>query len=150
MAALGWLLNLGFGGSGATAEAVEVAEVFSGGFWSDIDRIIDENRRLIKERKRKRRRVKKLEDELDRQLFIAERRIEEGDSRETELARLTRIVEANRKIIVQTNNQELIHSMNVAINQATFSAMERLERQLTEYREEEDFIMQAAKILLEQ
>lgn len=133
-----------------TEDAEEESNSGGYGFWGEVESAIEQSRRNQRKMARRRsRRLKKIEDELDRELFIAEQRLEEGENREQELARLTKLVQENRKAIVQTANQQLIQTMNEAINRQTFIAMERLERELRRYQEEQEFLMAATRIILE-
>ena len=135
----------------STPAVVEEVQENTGGyaFWQEIDEAIERSRQAQRRRQRKRRKIKKIEDEIDQKLFKIERELEEKEAREAELDRLTRLVEENRRVIVQTSNQRLIAAANDAARKATFSAMEKLERELRKYREEEEFLLMATKIILE-
>ena len=140
---LGWVLNLGFAGGG-----VAVAKTFSGGFYYHYDVY-----QLRKKREKKEREIEKLkavliQNELDKALALEERTIEEDDARQEELRSLTLLTKEHEKEIKQSTNERIAFIAKEAYNRATFSKMEQLERELKVFYEEEEFILTAARLLL--
>ena len=128
-----------------------VPEENSGGYlWVRYEQ---ERYRREEERRKRRealRKAKRIKEKLHRELAIAERRIEEEAARKAELARINRLVADNKLAIIELDNQKLIMSMNEALERQTFSTMERLERELGRVWEEEEFLMMATQILVNQ
>ena len=131
-----------------------VDEDAGGRFWAHLARF--EQKQARARQKAKRRKAKKLKkaeqiaDELERQLAIVELQVVEQEARESDLARMAELVEANKPAIIAIGSERLTFVMDQALEKQTFSALERLERTLTQTREEEDFIMMAAQILVNQ
>ena len=107
----------------------------------------EEERKLREKAKRK---AKQIKDKLDRELALEERKIEEKESRNAELARISRLVANNKKTIIEFENPVIIKAMDEAIERQTFSTMERLERLLANQLEEEQFMAMAIQILVNQ
>lgn len=125
----------------------EAEERPSGGWeWFENEYYLREAERAA--RKKKRKKAKKIKDKLIRAIAIAERDIEDEDARQNELRRLVRIVEENRlHMIFDARLDKIIQE---AIDRQTYSTMERMERELTRYKEqEEQFLLIAAEILFE-
>jgi hypothetical protein len=110
----------------------------SGGydFWDEFARELDRKKR----EKAKRIAARALEERL----------IEEDEARKAELARVTRLVAEGRDAIIQIGDERLIFIMEDALQRQTFSAMERLERVLTQMHEEDMFLLMATQILVNQ
>ena len=122
----------------------------SGGFWPDYDSYLYKRR---KERKRLREleeEAKRIKDRLDRELALEERKIEREESRIQELKVLTRLAKEHKEDIEQSFNKSVIFAANKAIMKGNYSAMERLERQIERIREEEWFLLEATRIILNQ
>lgn len=139
-------------GEAPDPEADQASGGYSG-FWADIDRTIDANRNLTKRIRKKRRKVKKIESKIDQDLFIMQREIEEAEQREAELNRLTELVYNNRPAIVDIGDPVLIAALEKAVESATFSSMEELERRLIRQRRQEAeddelFLLAATKAIL--
>ncbi len=107
----------------------------------------EEERRFREKAKRK---AKRLKDKLDRELALAERKIEDDDARKVELARINRLVASNKQTIIDLGNPVIIKAMNESLEKQTFSTMERLERELGRIYEEEQFLLMATQILVNQ
>lgn len=134
----------------SSSQVEVISEVIrpTGGFWFDYDR---ERARRDRERKRRLEEEEKaqhIKNELDRALAIAQRELEAEDARKQELARLTEIVKYN--IDNLPVSEKVVGYAREAIKKQTYSVMERLERELKKAKEEEDFILKAAEILLNQ
>jgi len=107
----------------------------------------EEERRL---RARALRKAKRIKDKLHRELALAERKIDEETARKAELARINRLVADNQQAIIELDNPVIIKAMNEALESQTFSRIERLERELGKIYEEEMFLLEATKILVNQ
>ncbi len=127
---------------------VEEAVRPTGGWWGQY-----EQRRYLQEEERKKRlrnkqKAKEIHDKLHKALALAERKIEEDESREEELRSLTLLVKEHEKEIRHSTNERIAFIAKEAYNRATFSKMEQLERELKMFYEEEEFILMAARLLL--
>ena len=150
-----WVDNFWLGLTSGTTPTLPPADEDAGGrFWAHLARF--EQKQARARQKAKRRKAKKLKkaeqiaDELERQLAIVELQVVEQEARESDLARMAELVEANKPAIIAIGSERLTFVMDQALKKQTFSALERLERTLTQTREEEDFIMMAAQILVNQ
>lgn len=134
---------------GAAEEVVE--EQNSGGYslWIKFEQ---EQLRREDERKRQaiaKKKALKIKKKIDRELALAERKLEEEVSRKAELARINRLVAANQDYILSLENAKIELAMVESLERQTFSTMERLERELTKVKEEEDFLLMATQIIME-
>ncbi|MCP4985241.1 MAG: hypothetical protein GY928_03960, partial [Colwellia sp.] len=118
----------------------------SGGFFFDYDR-------LQYKRKKERKRLDDLEEEaeriknkLDKKLALEFRKKEREESRVKELQVLTRLAKDHKAEVERVFNEKVIKAANRAIIQGNYSAMESLERQIKQVREEEEFLLEAARI----
>lgn len=133
----------------ATAVVTEpAADAATGGWWYGYEGELLRRRRDEEERERKAKKAKKIADKLDRELALAERAIEEEESRKAELARMNRLVAQNRATIEAFGSARLDQAVAEALAEQTFSKMERLERELREIYEEEQFLLEATRIIL--
>ena len=134
-----------------TDALVVVEETNAGGwFWGQV-----ETQRLKREKDKQKRakakkKARKLKNKLDRALYLEQRKIEDQEEREAELARLAALVESNRNVIMDLNNDRLTFVMDAALEKQTFSAIERLERELQQERDAQMFHMMATQVLLNQ
>jgi hypothetical protein len=135
-----------------TSIGAAVEEQPSGGyeFWDDFAAELERRKREKERRRKAREKAKRIQDELDRELALAQRALEEEEARIAELARINRLVANNKSAIIDMGNPKIIRSMNEALERQTFSTMERLERELNQMYEEEAFLLQAALILVNQ
>ncbi|GAG42792.1 unnamed protein product, partial [marine sediment metagenome] len=133
-----------------TADAVAVDDAASGGFWDDFERELTRRQKDKKERLKRKEKAKKLADKLHRELALAERAIEDEAERKAELARINRLVANSQQRIIALGSERLNMVMAEALERQTFSTMERLERSLIQVREEEQFLLMATQILVNQ
>ena len=141
---LGWVINLGFAAGATTAVVVE--ETFSGGFFFDYDR---EQFRRRKERKRLEEleeEAQKIQDDLDKALALEFRKKEREESRIQELQVLTRLAREHKAEVDRVFNENVIKAANRAIMDQGFSQMEMLERLIDKQQQEEEFLLEAARI----
>ena len=131
---------------------VEEVEERSGGytpFWDDFERELNRRKKEEKRRLKRKEKSRKIPDELTRQLYLAEREIEAEEARKAELARLNRLAAENQEFVVGLKDG-MDRVLFESLDRQTYSPMERLERELIKARkEEEEFLLMAAKILLE-
>ena len=106
----------------------------------------EDERRQRKARKEKARKIK---DKLDREIALAFIAKDEGEAQRKDLERLTKLAAAHRDEII-ADNVKLASTIEDAVRLGTFSRMQKLARELNEMREEEEFLMLATRILLEQ
>ncbi len=132
-----------------TTPAAPVDTQKSGGWiylWQgELKRRKDDEEKRRKERER----ALAIKDKLDRELALAERKIESETARRAELARVNRIAAQYRRDIIATY-PETERALTESLERQTFSTMERMEREINRAREEEEFLMQAAYILVNQ
>ena len=106
----------------------------------------EDERRQRKARKEKARKIK---DKLDREIALAFIAREEGEAQRKDLERLTKLANDFKSDII-ADNARIAQTIEDAVRLQTFSRMQKLARELNEMREEEQFLMLATKILLEQ
>jgi len=116
----------------------------AGGFWQGYDQHHDRPARYRKEIKKER----QIEDDLERLIALEQRRLEEESARMQELAALTEMVSQYKGNLRKETNTRIDFIAKQAINRRTFSSMERLERELSILREEEEFLMLATQVLM--
>ena len=121
-----------------------------GRFWGSYDILTRKQQRGRKSRAKARRKAKKIQNELDRALYLAEMELQAQEARETELARLADLVMKNKELIVSIGGKRIESVIDEAIEKQTFSATERMEREIRQLHDEETFIMMAAQILVNQ
>jgi hypothetical protein len=131
-------------------QVIEDAVANTGGWGQWFDYEQHRKNEAKREREEEKRQAKQIADELHRELALAERAIEGETARKDDLARLSKLVEKHQKSIIELDNPRLTFVMKEALERATFSKLERLERELGIMREDEEFLMQATLILLNQ
>ena len=104
----------------------------------------EEAQKIRRQEKEKAQRIKV---RLDRELALAERKLEEQTERQAELTRLTNLVRQHRGLELLDERVDAI--AQAAIDQQTYSAMERMERELLKMRQEEEFLLMAARLILD-
>jgi len=122
----------------------------TGGVWQWYDREQARRDNERKQRAQDKLDAQAIKEKLDRELALAERAIEAEDARKAELARLNRLVSKNQDFIKSFGSERLDFVMAEALEKQTFSKMERLERELSLMREEEQFLLMAVQILVNQ
>jgi anion-transporting ArsA/GET3 family ATPase len=123
----------------------------SGGYTEFWDKFAEELERRKEEKRlrlKRKRKAKKIADKLTRELYLEERKIEEEEARRAELARINRLAAQNQELISGTS-ERMRYVLAEALERQTYSTMERLERELAKMREEEDFLLMAAQIIME-
>lgn len=132
-------------------EVASEEESNSGGyeFWLQWEQEFERRKHEKARKLRLKRKAKKIAAKLDRELYLAERKLEEEESRKAELARVNRLVSNNRDFIYSLENARIEKAMVEALERQTFSTMERLERELSRLKEEEDFLLMATQIIME-
>ena len=127
---------------------VEDTDTPSGGWWFAYEqeqyRRESERRRRRKEREK----AKRIKNELDRALALAQRKLEEDIGEKADLERLTRLVDEYEKEITDQTNDRIAFVAKEAVERKTFSTMQRLERELFQLHEEEQFLILATQILI--
>ena len=134
-----------FGSAGGTLVVSATTDTPSGGFWFGYDQYHDKHRRDRKERKAKDRQIK---DDLERLIALEERRLEEESARRLDLEALTDFVIQYKGSLKKETSERIEFVARQAINKRTFSAMERLERELSLLREEEEFLIMATMMII--
>ena len=120
----------------------------AGGFWISYAAEELRKRREAAEREKKRKLAQKIQNKLDRALALAQRKLEEDQARDKELSRLTDIAIMYQSDLRQLVSERASFVALEAINRHTYSAMERLERELGELIEEEQFLALATQLLV--
>ena len=122
----------------------------TGGFWADYDTVGSKS--LVKRQRAetKRRKAQEIQDTTDRLIALENRRLEEESARLQELEALTEMVRDSGADLRKVTNERIEFIAKQAINRHTFSAMERLERELNMMYEEEEFLIMATQILVNQ
>ena len=137
----------GFTSTGG-AQVVSATTAATGGFWFDYEEEADRRRRHRAEREEKRRKAQAIQDKLDRLIALEQRRLEEESARHQELETLTDMVRGYKGSLRKATTERIQFIAKQAINRRTFSAMERLERELFTLSEEETFLMMATMMII--
>lgn len=151
---LGWQIGgtsqlEAFDSSGAIQAGDAVADdTVPGGWWIAYEQEQFRRRAEKAKRLKAKKQAEEIQNELDKALALAERELEEEAARVEELTRLTKLVAEFKDEIETSTNERIIYIAKQAIEQATYSRMEQLERELFRLREEESFILLATQILL--
>ena len=143
------------GGSDASnAFSVTVTEVVAddetptGGFWFDYDRELRKRKQERKERERLEEEAKQIQDRLEREIALEFRKQETELARVKELKRLAVLAEEHRKAIHANLSDKVIKAADRAVRQGNYSAMEAFEREVFRAREEEEFLIMALNLIL--
>ncbi len=121
-------------------------ETNSGGWewWAAYEHEMYEREKALRKRQKRRKKAEKIKDDLIRAIALAERDLEEEASRKRELAKLTLLAYQYQDSL----NKELGRIIQEAVERQTFSAMERMEREIKRAKEDEEhFLIVAAQIL---
>jgi len=135
---------------GSLSTTQESEEAYSGGFWFGYDLEYRHRQKEEEERKKRREKVKRLKDKIDREIAERLQKEENEQDRINELKRLADLVEKNKRIILAQTNEKVVKAANRVIKQKNYSAMEALERELKMLKEEELFLIEATKLLVNQ
>ncbi len=120
----------------------------TGGFWPGYDAQYGRQAAAREERGQKRRKAQEIQDDLERLIAFEQRRIEEDEAKQFELESLTEMVRDFKGSLRKETNDRIEFIAKQAVNRRTFSAMQRLQRELSMLREEEEFLMLAIQVLL--
>ena len=133
------------------APPVVVAEEASTGgsfaFMREQLRYKEEDER--RQRKARKAKARKIKDKLDREIALAFIARDEGEAQRKDLERMTRLANEYKGDII-ADNARIAQTIEDAVRLGTFSRMQKLARELDQMREEEEFLMMATRILLEQ
>lgn len=129
-------------------EEVEKAIVGGGGWAYLYDYEYEYRKKKKKELKELQEKAERIQNKLDRELALELRKQEKEQYRIEELRRLTKLAEDHQEELKQVVSQKALKAVESAIIKQTYSAMERMEREIAKAREEEAFLMQAASIIL--
>jgi hypothetical protein len=99
------------------------------------------------QRKAKKAKDRKISNEIDRKLALAERDLEAREARDQELARLSKLVEANKTEIIRDYGK-LEAVVERALEEQSFASLEIMERRLEREMEEMQFLLMATRIIL--
>jgi len=130
-------------------DVVAVEEANTGGwaFRREQERYRQEDE--ARKRRAKKEKAKQIADKLDRDIALAFIARDEGEAQRKDLERLTKLA-AEYKDEIIADNAKIASTIEDAVSLGTFSRMQKLSRELNLMREEEQFLMLATKILLEQ
>ncbi len=136
--------------NGFDVEVIEAAQVAQGGGgWAYAYE--DE----LQRRKQKKRELEQLEekadqisDKIDKELAKELRKQDRKKVRIEELRRLSTLAEEHKAELQKTISAKAIKAVESAIMMKTYSAMERMEREIARAREEEEFLILATSIIL--
>ena len=145
---LGATSQLGAYSSSGVLTVGDVAEEASTGGWFDYDSEMLRRKREEEKRQKQLEEAERLEG-INRELAIEFRRLEAEEARRTELQRLTDLAERNQAEII-SEREEIDLLIRRAVKLKTFSAQEHLERELRKMREEQQFLLLATEILVNQ
>ena len=120
----------------------------SGGWWYAYDFEYEQRKRKKKELEALEAKAKQIQDAIDRELAKELRKQEKEQERLAELKRLAKLADKHKEELEQTLSQKAIFAVEQAIIKGTYSAMERLEREMRKAKEEEEFLLNAAIIIL--
>ena len=130
-------------------DLIAVEEVNSGGFAFHREQERYRQEDEARKRRAKKEKARKIKDKLDREIALAFIARDEGEAQREDLERLTKLANDFKSDII-ADNATIAQTIEDAVNLGTFSRMQKLSRELNLMREEEQFLMLATKILLEQ
>lgn len=132
----------------ATVQGIESAG-YTGG-WAFFNAFDVERRRALSLRKKRKElldRAENIEDTLDRALAIEIQKQEFENDRQAELRRLGNLAQAHRENVTEElYGDRVVTALSRAIAQGNYSALEALEREMLRIKEEEEFLLIAARI----
>jgi len=131
----------------AAVATVEEANTGGWAFRREQERYRQEDE--ARKRRAKKEKARKIKDKLDRDIALAFIARDEGEAQRKDLERLTKLA-AEYKDEIIADNAKIASTIEDAVSLGTFSRMQKLSRELNLMREEEQFLMLATKILLEQ
>ena len=126
-----------------------VAETSTGGwvFRREQERYRQEDE--ARQRKTRKAKARKIADKLDREIALAFIARDEGEAQRKDLERMTNLANEYKGDII-ADNARIAQTIEDAVRLGTFSRMQKLARELDQMREEEEFLLLATKLLLEQ
>lgn len=124
-----------------------VADVTGGAFWAAFARERARRRRERREREERERESQRIEDETSRSIASMLREQERIDARREELGRLEALVKRYRSA-PEPLPQRVEKAMSRAIARESSASLMALDRELRRAMEEEEFVMQAAMMIL--
>jgi len=120
----------------------------TGGWWFAYDYELRRKDEKKKKRQELRRKAEEIQEDVDRELVQALQAKAEEEDRLAELKRLSNLAEQYRDELNLVLSDRAIQAAEQAILKQTYSALERFERELARAREEEEFLLMAANIIL--
>jgi hypothetical protein len=129
------------------AEAV-TEEQPTGGWWYTYDHELALRKRKKKEIQEREAKAEQIQDDIDRELAKELRKQEREQERIAELRRLAKLAQEHKEELQQSVSQKAIFAAEQAMIKGTYSALERLERELAKSKEEEEFLIQATSMIL--
>ena len=122
----------------------------TGGFWNAYAIYQHKAETQKKERSKLRAKAQQIQDKLDRELAKEYLKGSENEARLKELNVLISLTEAHKAELDNSLSEKLLNSAQEAYRVGSYSAMERLERELGQAREEEEFLLLATEMILNQ
>ena len=120
------------------------------GFWGDYQRHQDQSEERKRLRRERQEEAKRIALAIDRDLALKFRQIEKREERQEELEELTNLVSKHADEVARDTSARIMDAVDKAIELKTFSRMEMMERLLNQYKEEEEFLLLATEILVNQ
>jgi len=127
-----------------------VAASPTGGLWQAFE---DEKARQAREahkRNKARAEARAIKDKLHRELALENRKLEAREARLAELSTLTDTIAEYESEIRHLTSERIEFVTREAIEKRTFSAMERMERELGQMRMDDIFLLKASIIIINQ
>jgi hypothetical protein len=111
-----------------------------------------EQQRYKEEEERRNRKIRKIaarriSNEIDRNLALAERKLEEREARDQELARFSELVQIHKVEVIQKYGK-IAEAVDRALTEQSFASLEILERKLNREMEEQAFFLIAVELIL--
>ena len=119
-----------------------------GGWWDAYDYEYKARKKKKEELERLEAKAEDIKDDIDRELAKELRKQDRERERIEELRRLSKLAQEHENELKQIISQKALFAAEQAIIKGTYSAMERLERELAKSKEEEEFLIQATSIIL--
>lgn len=120
------------------------------GWWALYDAEMRRKQAERAKRKKAKAKARRIKDKMLRELALEERRIEDETARRAELNRLSMLVAKNKGFVLEWAEEDVLFAVEQALERQTYSTQERMERLLRNWREEEDFLLEAVRILTQQ
>ena len=143
-----WAQDVWYEGERPESAPESAEDTTPGTWWYAYDREASYRKSSRKKQKSRDVKAEQVKDALDRKIAQELRAQERQAERFAELRRLSLLAAQHEIALQQELSQDALLAVQRAIKEGTFSALEKMEREIAKSREEELFLLQAASIIL--